>query len=59
MGNQITGVDTRVIEYADAVVEIPTYGIKNSLNVASAGPVVLFEVLRQYTSKAKTKTETD
>ena len=52
-------MDTRVIEYADAVVEIPTYGIKNSLNVASAGPVVLFEVLRQYTSTAKTKTETD
>lgn len=49
MGNEITGVDTRVIETADIVVEIPTYGIKNSLNVASVAPIVIFEVLRQWT----------
>lgn len=48
VGNEITGVDTRVIELADFVVQIPTYGIKNSLNVASAAPIVLYEVLRQW-----------
>lgn len=48
LGNEVTGVDTRVMEGADMIVEIPTYGIKNSLNVASAAPVVLFEVLRQW-----------
>ena len=48
VGNEVTGVDTRVVEMADMVIEIPMYGIKNSLNVASAAPIVLFEVLRQW-----------
>lgn len=53
LGNEVTGVDTRVMEIADEIVEIPTYGIKNSLNVASAAPVVLFEVLRQWAATGK------
>ena len=32
----------------DGIVEIPTFGLKNSLNVASAGAIVLYEVLRQW-----------
>ena len=48
LGNEITGVDTRIIDKADIIVEIPTYGIKNSLNVSSAASIVLFEVLRQW-----------
>ena len=32
----------------DGIVEIPTFGMKNSLNVAAAAPVVVFEVLRQW-----------
>jgi 23S rRNA (guanosine2251-2'-O)-methyltransferase len=48
VGNEITGVDPRIIENADAIVEIPTFGTKNSLNVASALPIVLFEALRQW-----------
>lgn len=51
VGNELTGVDTRLIEAADVVVEIPTYGVKNSLNVASAAPIVLYEVLRQLRGK--------
>ena len=49
VGNELTGVDPRVIEMADIVAEIPTFGIKNSLNVASAAPIVIFEILRQWT----------
>jgi len=41
-------VDTRVLSAADATVEIPTFGRKNSLNIAAAAPVVVFEVLRQW-----------
>ncbi len=48
VGNEITGVDQRVIAKADCIIEIPMYGIKNSLNVASAAPVVVFEILRQW-----------
>jgi 23S rRNA (guanosine2251-2'-O)-methyltransferase len=54
LGNEITGVDPRVIEKADLVIEIPTYGIKNSLNVGSAASIVLFEILRQRTTSKTT-----
>lgn len=30
------------------VSQVPVFGLKNSLNVASAGTVVLYEVLRQW-----------
>jgi tRNA G18 (ribose-2'-O)-methylase SpoU len=51
LGNEVTGVDTRVMDKSDLIVEIPTFGVKNSLNVASAGPIVLFECLRQWNKK--------
>jgi 23S rRNA (guanosine2251-2'-O)-methyltransferase len=48
LGNEIIGVDTEVMEQCDKIVEIPCFGLKNSLNVASACPVVVFEALRQW-----------
>jgi 23S rRNA (guanosine2251-2'-O)-methyltransferase len=48
MGNEQTGVDTQVMAAVDGIVEIPTFGLKNSLNVASAAAIVIFEVLRQW-----------
>jgi tRNA G18 (ribose-2'-O)-methylase SpoU len=32
----------------DAIVELPTHGQKNSLNVAAVAPVILYEILRQW-----------
>ena len=37
-----------VMQASQGCVEIPTFGLKNSLNVAAAAPVVVFEVLRQW-----------
>lgn len=34
LGNEVIGVDTAVLELCDQIVEIPTFGQKNSLNVA-------------------------
>jgi tRNA G18 (ribose-2'-O)-methylase SpoU len=48
LGNEVIGVDTRIVDMADMVLEIPTFGVKNSLNVASAASIVMFEVLRQW-----------
>lgn len=48
LGNEVTGVDTSLMENFDVIVEIPMYGTKNSLNVAACAPVVLYEVLRQW-----------
>ena len=48
LGNEEIGVDTQVLAAVDGIVEIPTFGDKNSLNVASAAPIVIYEVLRQW-----------
>ena len=34
----------------DLIVELPTHGQKNSLNVAAVAPVMLYEILRQWTT---------
>jgi len=48
LGNEVTGVDTEIMPLLDAVVEIPMFGSKNSLNIAACAPIVLYEVLRQW-----------
>lgn len=44
LGNEITGVDQELIDLCDFSVEIPQYGIKQSLNVAVATGITLFEL---------------
>lgn len=48
LGNERTGVDTKVLDEVDAVVALPMLGVKNSLNVATACTVLLWEALRQW-----------
>ena len=45
-GNEITGVSKEIIERADMGIEIPMYGHKQSLNVAVAYGIVLYDCLR-------------
>lgn len=47
-GNELVGISPDVIEEADAVVRIPTFGTKNSLNVAAAAAVVIYEIVRRW-----------
>jgi len=47
VGNEALGVSREVLAECDAVVQIPLFGFKNSLNVSNAFAVVLFEILRQ------------
>ena len=48
LGNEVTGVDAALLPLVDDVVEIPTFGTKNSMNVACAATVVIFDVLRRW-----------
>jgi tRNA G18 (ribose-2'-O)-methylase SpoU len=48
LGNEVTGVDTEIMPELDTIVEIPMFGVKNSLNIAACAPVVLYEILRQW-----------
>ncbi len=42
-GNEIKGVEKQVVEQADAVIEIPQFGTKHSLNVSVSIGVVLWD----------------
>ena len=44
MGNEINGVDQKVLNYCDYAIEIPQFGIKHSLNIATASGIVLWEL---------------
>lgn len=48
LGNEALGISRQVLARCDQVIEIPMFGFKNSLNVAAAAAVVVFEVLRQW-----------
>lgn len=52
LGNEVTGVDASIFPDLDGLIVVPTFGIKNSLNVAACAPIVMYEVIRQWTSKS-------
>ncbi len=47
-GNEIMGVSDEALKACDAVAHIPMLGQKESLNIATAYGVIMYEVLRQY-----------
>ena len=47
-GHETDGLTPAVASLADTHVRIPMLGLKHSLNVATAGGVVLYELLRKY-----------
>lgn len=49
LGNEALGVSREVMERCDRIIEIPTYGYKNSLNVASACAVLGFKMVEKCT----------
>jgi 23S rRNA (guanosine2251-2'-O)-methyltransferase len=46
-GNEALGVPEPVLKLCDGIVEIPVFGYKNSVNVATAAAVILYELLRK------------
>jgi tRNA G18 (ribose-2'-O)-methylase SpoU len=47
-GHEVEGIQPHVLEGADTHVRIPMLGVKHSLNVATAGGIVIYELLRKY-----------
>ncbi len=45
-GNEVEGVQQEVIDACDGVIEIPQFGMKHSLNIATAAGVILWELVR-------------
>lgn len=52
-GHEVDGLQREISDLCDTHVRIPMLGVKHSLNVATAGGVVLYELLRKYRSLAK------
>ena len=48
IGNEITGVSQELIDLCDFSIEIPQYGIKQSLNVAVAYGIAIFELRKVF-----------
>jgi len=48
VGNEITGVSQDLLDLCDFSIEIPQFGIKQSLNVAVAYGISVFEMRRVF-----------
>jgi tRNA G18 (ribose-2'-O)-methylase SpoU len=51
-GHEVDGIRPELSERADTHVRIPMLGAKHSLNVATAGGVAIYELLRKYRALA-------
>lgn len=52
LGHEVVGVSEEALAHADHCLQIPMFGVKNSLNVASAFAVVVYDIVRQFTGKS-------
>lgn len=46
VGNEVNGVDQKIVDIADVILEIPQEGTKHSLNVAASAAIALFHLYR-------------
>jgi tRNA G18 (ribose-2'-O)-methylase SpoU len=49
-GHEVEGLAPDLLALCDSHVRLPMLGLKHSLNVASAGAIVMYELLRKYRS---------
>jgi tRNA G18 (ribose-2'-O)-methylase SpoU len=47
-GHEVDGLSGELLEACDTHVRLPMLGLKHSLNVSSAGAIVMYELLRKY-----------
>ena len=47
-GHEVDGLSTHLLATCDTHVRLPMLGLKHSLNVSSAGAIVMYELLRKY-----------
>ena len=50
-GHEVQGVSQEVVDFCDAVIEIPQFGTKHSLNVSVSAGIVLWVLHEQFSSK--------
>lgn len=50
IGNEVEGVDQRIVDIADTVIEIRQFGTKHSLNVASSASIAIYSIVNAMAS---------
>ncbi len=53
VGNEVHGINRKILNRCDATIEIPMYGTKNSLNVSVAAGVALYQIRATMKERAK------
>ena len=48
LGNEVKGVQQQVVDLCDGCIELPQYGTKHSLNVATVAGIVIWEMAKRY-----------
>ncbi len=51
LGNEVEGLSEEAVSLADAAVEIPMYGIKQSLNVSVAYGILVYHLIEEFRKK--------
>lgn len=46
VGNEVSGVDQRIVDLADVVLEIPQGGVKHSLNVSVSAGIAMWQMVQ-------------
>ncbi|MDE5881865.1 MAG: TrmH family RNA methyltransferase [Muribaculaceae bacterium] len=46
VGNEVSGVDQRIVDIADIVLEIPQGGVKHSLNVSVSAGIAMWQMVK-------------
>ena len=57
VGNEVEGVDQRIVDIADYVLEIPQEGTKHSLNVSASAAIALFQLYIQLKQNSRFNTK--
>lgn len=47
LGNEVTGIDSKLLPFLDHTIEIPQFGMKHSLNVSVAAGIALYAFLEK------------
>lgn len=47
-GNEVKGVDLEILKICDAVVEIPQFGTKHSLNISVSAGIAIWEFAKKF-----------
>ncbi len=54
LGNETLGVSSEALDMVNFSVHLPVYGMVNSLNVATAASVILYDTARKYLDTLET-----